>query len=180
MAKWDASAELMAKIRESLRPVQTDEALRQVLAQDFPRDCSNLPISGGWGYTKDSAIRFRRDLFPNGIASKFVPIEYHIAQKIAYEELIVFRPHNYRFSGIELKLNFQELVDEGEQIYDLLLFDITCWSDWHWNQLAREWEENEFGMRAGFDRDAHDAKREDSKVTFQREFWFDITEVFDG
>jgi len=46
--------------------------------------------------------------------------------------------------------------------------------------LKKEWEENDFGMRPGFDREAHLGKREAAQVKYQREFWFDITEVFES
>jgi hypothetical protein len=62
--EWNTSPEMMAETRASIVPVRTDAALRKVLAEDFPRDCSNLPISGGWGYTRADAITFIRDQFP--------------------------------------------------------------------------------------------------------------------
>jgi hypothetical protein len=179
MTEWNASADLMVKIRGSIVPVRTDEPLRRVLTQDFPRDSSNLPISGGWGYTKADAITFVRDHFrrPDDPVD-FVGLEYHIAQKIIYEELIIFRPPDHKFSRIELNLNLQELKEAVDRKYDFLKFNITCWSDWHWDQLKKEWEENDFGMRPGFDCESHAAKRKDSQVIYERGFWFDITDVF--
>jgi hypothetical protein len=50
-----------------------------------------LPILGGWGYTQTEAITFVRREFPRPSAPDFVELEYHIAQKIIYEELIIFR-----------------------------------------------------------------------------------------
>jgi hypothetical protein len=66
----------------------------------------------------------------------------------------------------------------GERKYDVLDLSITCWSDLHWNQLKQEWEENDLGMRHGFDREAHAAKHDASQVKYERQLWFDITEVF--
>lgn len=179
MTKWDAGADLMEKIRASIEPVETEESLQEVLKQDFPRDCANLPISGGWGYSKADAIVFVRKAFPVPAVADFVSAEYHIAQKIIYEELIIFRPKDYCFSGIDLKRNSQRLIEDGGRRYDILDFEISCWSDWHWEQLKQEWEDNDFGMRPGFDREAHAAKRNASQVRYGRQLWFDITEVFD-
>jgi hypothetical protein len=179
MTTWNASADLMAKILASIQPIQTNKPLREVLTQDFPRDCSNLPISGGWGYTQSDAIVFVRNQFLIPTAPDFVPLEYHIAQKIIYEELIIFRPKDDRFSGINLQLNAQKMIEDVGRKYDVLQFNISCWSDWHWDQLKQEWEENDFGVRPGFDRDAHALKRDSSQVRYQREFWFDITDVFE-
>jgi hypothetical protein len=177
---WNASADLMADIRASIQPVQTDVPLRQVLAEDFPSDCSNLPIAGGWGYVQADAIVFVRDRFPMVPSNPdFVSLEYHIAQKIIYEELIIFRPKGQAFSGIHLDRDSQRLIEDRGRMYDQLEFTITCWSDCHWDQLKSEWEENAFGTRPGFDRDAHLAKRDESQVRYERELWFDITDVFD-
>lgn len=183
MAKWDASAESMASIRETIQPIQTDKPLRDVLAEDFPRDCSNLPIEGGWGYAQASAIVLVRSKFSSVQAARdFVALEYHIAQKIVYEELIIFRPEDFRFSGIEMKLITQRQIpsDDGSRNYDVLEFAISCWSDWHWEQLRQEWEQNDFGENPNFSKDAHAAKRIASQVTYKRQLWFDITDVFEA
>ena len=176
--EWNVSSELMAKIHSSIAPVQTDAALRTVLAEDFPRDCSNLPISGGWGYTQMDAVVFVRDQFPIPAVADFVSLEYHIAQKIIFEELIIFRKKPDSFSGIEIKLDSQSLSEKNARKYDFLKFLVTCWSDCHWDQLKKEWEENDFGARPGFDAAAHAQKRQETRVGFERHFWFDITDVW--
>jgi hypothetical protein len=178
---WDANPELMSEIYASIQPVETEVPLRQALAEHFPGDCADLPISGGWGYTQATAIVFVLSQFSNAIyARNFVSLEYQVAKKIIYEELIIFRPENYRFSGITMDLKLQSLIGSGERTYDKLEFEVACWSDWHSEQLKAEWEANENGQRAGFNLQAHQAKREASHVRYEREFWFNITEVFDG
>jgi hypothetical protein len=155
--------------------------LRQVLAEDFPRDCTGLPIAGGWGYSQSEAITFVRGKFPNQASPDFVSLEYHIAQKIIYEELIICRAtKGDQFSGITLKLERQRTSVLGGKTYDCLKFGVSCWHDWHWEQLKAEWELNDFGIRPGFDQAAHAAKREAARVTYERELWFDITDVFGG
>jgi hypothetical protein len=176
--EWNASPEMMGEIRASIKPVRSDMSLCQVLAEDFPRDCSHLPISGGWGYTEGEAIKFVRDRFPVPAAADFVPMEYHIAHKIIYEELIVFRPKDHGFSGISMNLALQSLIEQDGRHFDLLEFSVGCWADRHWNQLKNEWESNDFGTRAGFDAEAHAAKREASHIKYSRKLWFDISEVF--
>ena len=178
---WDTSPERMANLRQSIRPILTDIPLRQVLSEDFPRDCWSLPISGGWGYTQPEAIIFVRDQFPKPPpAPDFVGLEYHIAQKIIYEELIIFRAGESRFSGIDMNLKLQRcLTDDDERTYHCLDFIISCWSDFHWDSLKKEWEDNDFGRRPGFDLQGHIAKRHAAQIDYERQFWFDITEVFD-
>lgn len=176
---WDARPELISELQASIRPVRTDVPLGRVLAEDFPRDCTGLPISGGWGYRQEDAIVFVRRLFPVPAIAEFVPMEYHIVQKILYEELIIFRQKSRQFSGINKQLKMQSLLENDNRKYDKLEFLVSCWSDWHWDQLKQEWEANDFGMKPGFDHAAHTAKREAAQVTYEREFWFDVTDVFD-
>src|SRR5437660_1097716 len=95
--EWNTSPLIMGEILASIQPVRIDLPLRQVLAEDFPQDCSNIPISGGWGYAQADAIFFERNKFPNPAQADFTPLEHHIPHKVIYEELIITRPKNYRF-----------------------------------------------------------------------------------
>lgn len=174
----DTSPERITYLRQSIRPVVTNIPLQQALSEDFPRDCATLPISGGWGYTQADAIIFVRAKFPRPLIPDFVGLEHHIAQKIIYEELIVFRMADARFSGINMKLKEQTTISDGERKLDCLNFSVACWSDLHWESLKKEWEKNEAGLRSGFDVAGHMAKRDATKIEYARQLWFDITEVF--
>lgn len=174
---WDTSSERMANLRESIRPIHTDMPLRQVLSEDFPRDCAGLPISGGWGYTQQEAIAFIRSQFPRPQAPDFVALEYHIAQKIIYEELIIFRAKDDRFSGIDITRKEQRTLADGGKRYDCLEFSIACWSDFHWEILKKEWEDNDGGRNPSFDREGHAVKRNAARIDYERCLWFDITGV---
>ncbi|HEY7664014.1 MAG TPA: hypothetical protein VH934_12930 [Xanthobacteraceae bacterium] len=177
--EWDISPERMAHFRDSIRPIRTDLSLREVLSEDFPQDCASLPISGGWGYTREDAIVFVRDRFQRPSAPDFVGLEYHIAQKIIYEELIIFRAEDDCFSGIDMTPKLQRLIVDGEKKYDCLDFTVSCWSDFHWESLKSEWEDNDFGRRPGFDVEGHYARKRAAQIEYERQFWFDITEVVD-
>lgn len=176
--EWDSSEEAIAKLRHSIQPISIDLPLKEILAEHFPKDCADLPISGGWGYTMAQAIVFEQREKAPPWERDFVGLEYHIAQKIIYEELIIFRPKEARFSGIDLKLNTQGMTIANERKFDCLNFAVTCWSDVHWDFLKSEWERNDFGRRTGFDIEGHTAKRAAAKIEFERQFWFDITNVF--
>src|SRR5262245_27013580 len=116
--EWDTSPKRMAALQQSIRPILTDVPLRQALSEDFLQDCANLPIAGGWGYTQREAIIFLRQQFPRPSEANFVGLEYHIVQKIIYEEMIIFSAQDDRFSGIDLERKSQELITESNRIYD--------------------------------------------------------------
>lgn len=176
--EWNSSAKVIAMLRDSIQPISIDVPLKTILAEHFPRDCSNLPISGGWGYTIQDAIVFEQREGAPPWERDFVGLEYHIAQKIIYEELIIFRPKDARFSGISLSLDSQATEIEDGRKYDCLNFRITCWSDQHWEYLKAEWEANDNGERPGFDLIGHRARRESAQIEYKRQLWFNITHVF--
>ena len=134
---------------------------------------------GGWGYSRDEAIIFIRRQFPRPASPDFVSLEQHIAQKIIFEELIIFQPQEARFAGIDVQLKSQGMETDQKRKYDRINLTITCLSDPHWEGLSKEWEENEFGRRDGFDVQAHLARRQACQIEYERELWFDITDVFD-
>src|SRR5882757_3684033 len=88
--KWDATPETMAGLRASIVPIRADTPLRGVLAEDFPDDCLNLPISGGWGCSQADAIVFVRSKFTSGRPpADLVSMQHLIARKIVVEELVI-------------------------------------------------------------------------------------------
>jgi hypothetical protein len=94
-----------------------------------------------------------------------------------------------------MNLDRQRLIKIDSKKYDKLEFVITCWSDWHFEQLKKEWEENferevrpfgahsgfdveAYDKNSGFDVEAHEKKRMASQIRYEREFWFDISDVY--
>jgi hypothetical protein len=64
----------MPWVHAPIDPIETERPLRDVLAENFPGDgCAELPIAGGWGYTKESAVRFVAEAFPIPGVFDFVP-----------------------------------------------------------------------------------------------------------
>ncbi len=173
---WKCDPAMLGDIASSIHPIATETPLRQILSEHFPKDSLDLPIAGGWGYSKEGAIKFINS--PSDNKYDFVSLEYHIVQKIIYEELIITRREDNRFSDIRLDKNQQQLIEDQDLKYDVLTVGISCWHDWHWNQLKAEWDKNDFGKKNPFDRIQHERKRSESQVRYDREFWFDITEVF--
>jgi len=57
-------------------------------------------------------------------------------------------------------------------------FKIVCWNEVHWESLKKEWEANDFGRRAGFNIEDHVARRDAARIDYQRQLWFDITDVW--
>jgi hypothetical protein len=134
------------------------DSLRQTLARDFPEECLDLPISGGWGGTQADAIVFVRDRFPPH--RNFVRLEYFIAQKVLWQELIPLRLSKKHFLSVSMKCNRQDLITDGGRRYDRLTFEVAYDSD----RGIRL-----FGLPVG----------RSKRVSFEKILWFDITNVFE-
>ena len=168
--EWDASPQLMARLRASIVPLEPAAPLKEVLAQDFPKDCANLPIAGGWGRAKERPIVFIRTPASLDGAERF------IAGRIITEELITFQPFESRFTGLDLREKERQRIKE-ERTFDRVAVTVDCWSEKHWHYLANEYMRHDTWPDKAFDLAALLAKRNASQITYDREFWFDVTDV---
>ncbi len=154
------------------------ESPREILRSRFA-SIDELPIQGGWGYSMiDAVVVDKNDPIVNKVLPfNGVEVEYIFARYRTYLELITQRDKDDRFSGIDLKLNFQETHsgDNGRK-YDRLIMDITAFRDQDFNELKQDWENN--FHKQDFDHEAHEKKREEKLVHIQREFWFEISSFY--
>jgi hypothetical protein len=160
--------------------INSIETPREILATDFPSLGGELPIHGGWGYSREDAVIIDKDdpVVPRDAPFDGVGLEYFFVEKRIYEELIVFQPTDKRYSGIEWKPIEQRLMDTDGRWYDILTFEITALPDKDWNELKAEWEGPSGFNSNGFDIEAHLKKKDDRRIRYIGEYWFDITSFF--
>lgn len=163
-----------------LEPIVSRESPREILADDYKALNGLLPISGGWGYTRDDACIIDEDdpIVPKGIPFNGIAVEYSFVEKRIWEEMIIFRRPEDQYAGIKWKLLRQHLSHVNGRAYDMLEFEITALPQTVWEALKAEWEGPDGFINPDFDQEAHDRKHEKNKFTIVREFWFDITSFF--
>ena len=161
--------------------ISSFELPRQIITEHFKLP---LPISGGWGYTKDDVVIIVKPKI-DPIVNKSMPfdgigIEYVFVEKRIYEELIIFRPEGERFSDISWKLLRQELIEResDDRVYDKLTFEITALPNNDFEELKAEGKGPEGFKNPSFDIEAHEKKREERTLRYVREYWFDITSFY--
>ncbi len=87
----------------------------------------DLPIKGGWGYTFDDAVIIdKNDSVVPKVPFNGIGYENIFVEKRIYEELIIFRPENERYSGIKWNLLGQKLINRNDRQYDVLTFEVTA------------------------------------------------------
>lgn len=161
--------------------IRSEESPRDILAADF-RSMGEIPIRGGWGYTIDDPVIIDKNdpIVPKGIPFDGVGLEYVFIEKRIYEELIIFRPEDDRYSGTEWKLLKQELSRHSGRSYDVLTIEVTALPDRVWEELKAEWEGPKGYGSSGFDADEHMKKRDSQTIRYVTEYHFDITSFYDS
>jgi len=154
----------------------TKESPRQIIFEDFKID---LPITGYWGYDIESACIIDKN---DSIVSQEIPfngvaIEYVFVEKRIYEEMIIFRGDDEKYSGIRWELDKQELLLIDEKHYDKLIFNVVGFTDNIWDELTNRFEEIQKSGQLELISEL-DAYRESKALRFVREFYFDITSFY--
>ncbi len=143
---------------------------KSILENHFPPDPSSnggsvwsyeLPIDGGWGYTKEDAVILHKDCSNNNFKN-WVEIEYVFFEKRCLEELVIYRPVDDNYSHIRTEMIQQSLVEDNGRYYDELLFEVTASPDF--NECYR------------------DTQQDDSLVCYRTECWFYLPDYqsYDG
>ena len=150
---------------------------RQFIKDSFGHD---LPIHGGWGYTKDDCVIIDKDdnIVSKSISFNGIRIEKAFVEKRLYTELIVLAPMDYQFAGIEWKLLKQELSLSDGKAFDKLIYEVRGFRHKDWDMLKAEYEGTGGYNTPDFDKQAHERKRKELMVRFVDEFWFEITSFF--
>jgi len=181
MENWQCSTEMIEMLTRAITPVVSGKSLRETLSEHFIEEFEELPIVGGWGYTKENAVKFVKSEFIKIHKSDFIPLAYKICEHIIYEELIFSRNENDQYKEIAIYQKKQSILSEKDKKFDVLKFEIECWHDQHLGFLDFEFFINTDHNGKIIDKsiDAEIIKRKnESKITYQRDLWFDITDVF--
>jgi hypothetical protein len=160
--------------------INTTESPKFILESDFTSLRGRLPIAGGWGYSKEDACVIDKnhpDLDPSEPFDG-VGVEYIFVQYRTYEEMIVTRRDDERFSGIGFKLIKQSLLQDNGRTYEKIDFEITAFTDKDWEELKEEYEGPNGYNSPDFDLEMHDKKRREKMIKFESECWFDITSFY--
>lgn len=156
----------------------TKETPREILEADFPR-LAPLPISGGWGYDQSGAcilINPNREVDPTA-QFDWAGLEYVFAEYRLYEELIIFRPAEQKYAGIDFQLSSQRTIALDRRRYDVLKFSVTAFLKDDFERLRAAYEGPSGAANPDFDHDAHASLHNSLCCSAEREYWFDVTNV---
>lgn len=166
---YPAKAEGYKELPDYVKPlIRTRISPVEIFREDFPKHEWN--VSGGWGYTQDTAAVIEEDTYMHGLSLEGMFVRYR-----TYEELIVFQPEGQKFSGIEWKMQRQALHGgPNGKHYDWIEYLVTAFTDSDWEMLK-----NDFESHNGYKDDpkgllAHAELRASKQIGFLTACWFDI------
>lgn len=145
---------------------------KNILFTAFGDQVGILPISGGWGRTKEQAVVIHVDKTHEGINVENIFIKYS-----TYIEFIVgVRNKNEKLTKIEFLNKSQTLINLENKTYDKVEFTIKGLKNIDYCLLKSEL--NESKNNKNFNLKNFTQKKEDKAVYIKREFWFDISAFF--
>ncbi len=153
---------------------------REILREHFPRTAGQCNFSGGWGYDADHATivkEFDPEINPD---DKFdgVSLEYAFIDKRIREELIFSRPEGERFEELDYNTIAQRLLDINGVPHDYIAVEVTAYPEREWNELKADWESHDCYKDDPKGRKCNLDRKEACKVTYQAEYYFNISDFF--
>jgi len=136
------------------------ESIKEIIKTAFDME---LPISGGWGYTKEEATIVEDSSMP------LSQLEFIFASMRATLQMSITKPKEKRYGGINVKEIEKESFDDG---FEKVLFEVSGIKEDIYKNLIDEYK-NGYG-KDGFDMEAHFKKREQNTIKLVEEFWFKL------
>ncbi len=161
----------------NIKQINTKTSFREVCASyTIPR--VEMPIKGGWGFTKEDAIIIDKNdpVASQGAAFDGVGLEYSMVSKRNDLEFTYLQKDTEAYRDVNWKPIQQKVLTDKERFYDKLTIKITALPYEDWKSRKMEWKEN--GYKPDFDKDWFMAKTLELTQFCYRDFWFDITSFY--
>jgi len=125
---------------------------------------TDLDVSGGWGYDRESATRLGPMPFPKA------QVQFNLAHMRVYLEMNITRAEADRYGGIDLQETGREQTGDLERVR----YRVTGIPEAEYNAFIDEYKEG-YG-KEDFDLSDHFARRKAATLTREIEYWFDLAE----
>ncbi len=153
---------------------------REILYSVWGDRVGILPISGGWGHTKELVTVINKndpivnkDNPFNGLEIENIFIKYR-----TYIEFIHNIPTpSEQLVGIEFINKVQSLISDNEgKKYDKIEVEIRALKFLDFEVFKKEWEDNI--SNKDFDKEDHMKRRDEKMIYEKRDFWFEISSFY--
>lgn len=147
----------------SFDKIESEGNLQEIIKAAFDAE---LPVGGGWGYTKASATIISSSDLP------VVQLEHTVSSMRAHLEMSMTRSEEERYGGINLNEIERETVRDGSDNYHKITYEITAIKESEYNAFVEEYKEG-YG-NSDFDLSEYFARRKEATLHREETYWFKI------
>jgi hypothetical protein len=123
-----------------------------------------LPVTGGWGYTKDDPVIITDDSMPS------IQLEYMFVTAHSTIVMNLTQPKEKRYGGINVKELSRESLEEKGEMIEKVNFEISGMLEDVYADFIKEYKENHGDDK--FDLNGHFKRREENTLKLNQSFWF--------
>jgi len=118
----------------TFKPLQENTNIQELIKVTFDVD---LPISGNWGYSKDSASII--NALPQGMP--ILQLEHTITSIRAHLEMNITQEKEKRYAGINANEKSREVINTATAVFDKVTYEITAIKEDLYKAFIKEYKE---------------------------------------
>ena len=130
---------------------------------------ADLPIAGGWGYSKEKATQIQS--LPEGML--LIQLEHMLSSIRAHLEMNITQEPENRYGAINASEITREVLKSEEGHFDKVTYKITGMQEAPYNAFIKEYKEG-YGQE-GFDLNGHFKRREEATLTREVVYYFEVS-----
>jgi len=150
----------------TFKQLQENSDIQTLINATFDAD---LPLSGGWGYTKEQATIIHS--LPEGMT--LAQLEQMVTTIRAHLEMNITQEEADRYGAINANETAREAQSIEGDVFDKVSYDITGMKEAPFKAFIKEYKEG-YG-KEDFDLNAHFARRKEATLTREVQHYFQVT-----
>ncbi len=147
--------------------IKSSDPVKEIIKAAFDAE---LSISGGWGYTQESAT-----IIHDTNALPIDQFEHTVATMRAYIEMNMTLPEEERYGSINLNEVHRKQIREADNLYDKVTYEVTGMKEDLYAAFINEYKEN--SAKADFDYSDHFNRRKEATLKRVVEHWFERSQI---
>ena len=148
--------------------LQEDTDIQDLIKTTFDAD---LPISGGWGYSQESASSI--ESLPQDMP--LPQLEHMITSIRAHLEMNITQTEENRYGGINANEKSREVARGKDGIFDIVTYEITAMKEDLYTSFIKEYKEG-YGKEA-FDLNKHFKRRKEATLIREVTHYFEVSKI---
>jgi len=146
--------------------LQLNSDIQKLIKDTFDAD---LPLSGGWGYTKEGATII--EALPEGMS--IAQLQHMLTSIRAHLEMNITREPENRYGAVNANEKAREEIKSENALFDKVTYEISGMKEDLYNAFIKEYKEG-YG-KEDFDMNDHFRRRSEATLIREVVYYFDVT-----